>query len=51
MQKATKCYFGNANKPEFCAKEFILNKLPKGRLNAISDVESITKKWTGDNLW
>ena len=36
-------------RPEYCAKEFILKKLPKGRLNAISDVESILNLWTGDN--
>ena len=38
-------------RPEYCATEFILKKLPKGRLNAISDVESILNKWTGDNEW
>ena len=26
--------------PEYCAKKFILKKLPSGRLNAISEIES-----------
>ena len=56
-----KCYFGKANRlyfknlvryflrVEYCAKEFILKKIPKGGLNAISDVESILNLWTADN--
>ena len=51
LKHATKCYFGKANRIDYCAKEFILKKLPKGRLNSISDVESIISKWTGDNQW
>eukprot|EP00828_Plagiopyla_frontata_P008578 TRINITY_DN142_c0_g1_i2.p1 TRINITY_DN142_c0_g1~~TRINITY_DN142_c0_g1_i2.p1 ORF type:complete len:327 (-),score=28.78 TRINITY_DN142_c0_g1_i2:78-1058(-) len=46
-----KCYFGKANRVEYCAKEFILKKIPKGGLNAISDVESILNLWTADNQW
>ena len=51
LRGANKCMFGRTNRPEYCAKEFVLKRLPGGRLNAISDVETIIRKWTGDNQW
>ena len=43
------CYFGSTNLPEYCAKQFILKTLPSGRLNAISDLESIASYFYSDN--
>lgn len=33
----------------YCAKEFILRKIPKGKLNAISDIESLFNSDTRNN--
>ena len=37
------------NIPTLCAKEFILKNLPEGRLNSISDLESLVQTGNSDN--
>ena len=45
------CWFLGTNIPTMCAKEFILKNLPEGRLNSISDLESIVQLTYTDNKW